>query len=85
MDTPQAHIRLECHVRGVCVSTAQKWALLPQQPFSVLNQGIVKTLLKTLYDESVLSIFRGAAVERCVYVCVLGSDSAELDSNPWFL
>lgn len=40
MDTvsPQAHIRLKCH-EEVFVSTAQKSALLPSQPFSFFKAG----------------------------------------------
>ncbi len=45
--SPQAHIRLKCH-EEVLVSTAQKWALLPQQPFSLFKTGYCEDSLKTL-------------------------------------
>lgn len=60
---PQAHVRLQCSEQ-VFVSTAQKWALLAQQPVFFFFSSRLPTL-KSLCQKSVLHSF-WAEVERCV-------------------
>lgn len=71
MDThaPQAHIRLECHeevfVSVFCVHST-KVGTLSFAALFFLKAGYCEDSLKTLYEESVLSIFLGCSGKVCV-------------------